>query len=539
MKLPKSIYITIISLVLFQILFVNCNKKDETPTGPEINPPTESNTGILVGTISDIDGNELADVIISAAGKTVSTNNQGYFTLEELNPTEKLLVTFEKEGYVTSQKIVAITVGTAAYINGALSIKAPPETFHSSLGGTITSQGITFTLPGNSYVDQSGNPYGGTVNLTSTYFDPALTSYVDLFPGDFTGVTTSGGTPQPIESYGFFDAELSTPDGSLLNLTSGSQVNITFPISPSLVSTAPETISLFYYNLPTGEWIEDGTATKQGGNYVGSVTHFTSWNYDRYYDITYIEGRVVDADGNPITNARVEANGIDYTGLSYKYTNSDGTFRLGVRPNSHIDVAAKKGGVTSAVIIINPTGGNQETENIGDILLAPPTGTITLTWSELPQDLDAHLLVPAQSAVGDPGHVFHRDKGSGSLYPYAELDTDDQDGNGPEIISIYKNLPGTYTYFVHNYDAQYFCSDPNQECDQSGYLSASNARVNLIFGGKAYTFNVPNSNPELKAVWRLFEINIDDLGNISINQLNDFADYGDLFPNKASLPTKQ
>ncbi len=516
------------ALIFGAVLISSCDEINDL-INPEDNDnvPPDTQTGFLVGTVYDANNSPLANVTVNVAGKTVTTNDQGYFSVDGLLPSSKILVNFSADGYVPNQKISQIVVGESSYITAKLATVGGSGTVSSTTGGSVTVQNVKFDLPANGFKDQLGNNYSGTVKLSSTYFDPTNSSFKDMFPGDFIGVSSSGGSEKPIMSYGFINASLTTPSGSKLDLISGSSVNIKFPIAQSLLGSAPQTIPMFYYDTTSGKWIEEGFATKVGNFYEGSVKHFTSWNWDRFYDVTYIKGRVVDADGNPIPNAKVEAVGQNYTGVSYRYTASDGAFTLGVRPNSHVIVTASKGGTSSSPITVNPTGSDGATYDVGDIILAPPLATITLTWSDMPEDLDSHLLIPSAASGGTPGHVYFGSKGSSTVYPYASLDTDDTDGQGPEIITIYKKYEGTYTYFVHNYTSTY--SEPtDQESDEYGHLTSSSAKVNLIVQGRAYSFDVPSTNSNNLPVWRAFELKVDAAGNVTVNLLNDFVKLTDV-----------
>jgi hypothetical protein len=77
---------------------------------------------------------------------------------------------------------------------------------------------------------------------------------------------------------------------------------------------------------------------------------------------------------------------------------------------------------------------------------------IILQWSTEPADLDAHLSGP--DGAGGRFHVFFINRGN-SPVPYASLDRDDRDGQGPEVLSITKSgaafVAGDYHMWVHNY----------------------------------------------------------------------------------------
>jgi hypothetical protein len=176
-------------------------------------------------------------------------------------------------------------------------------------------------------------------------------------------------------------------------------------------------------------------------------------------------------------------------------------------------VQAAKNGVTSASITVNPTAGNQGTINLGDIVLSPPVAIVTLTWGEAPSDLDSHLLIPVNGGYG-PGHVWYSNKGSRTSYPFADLDTDDVTSYGPEVVTILRKFAGTYNYLIHNFSGEAY-----------GPLTNSSAKISLIVGGSLYNFNVPGSNPNSYPVWHVFDLVVDDNGNVSINTINTFEEY--------------
>ena len=73
----------------------------------------------------------------------------------------------------------------------------------------------------------------------------------------------------------------------------------------------------------------------------------------------------------------------------------------------------------------------------------------TLTWGELPNDLDSHLWTP--DIEGSTYHIYFANKGNITVAPYAFLDVDDVTSWGPEHIVIQQTFPGTYYYSVHHY----------------------------------------------------------------------------------------
>jgi len=120
---------------------------------------------------------------------------------------------------------------------------------------------------------------------------------------------------------------------------------------------------------------------------------------------------------------------------------------------------------------------------------------IVLSWGESPPDLDAHLTGPAPD--GGRFHVYFAQKVfiQGET-KYADLDRDDVDSYGPEVITIYKQIDGEYRFSVHDYTNRYV--------RPSNALSRSGAQVEVYRGTtRLYTFKVPSREGTL---WTVFKI---------------------------------
>lgn len=122
---------------------------------------------------------------------------------------------------------------------------------------------------------------------------------------------------------------------------------------------------------------------------------------------------------------------------------------------------------------------------------------IVLSWGAFPEDLDAHLTGPTSDNAADPRfHVYWIDKSTSEVPPKVVLDLDDQDGEGPETITIHQQHNGVYRYSVHDYD--------NSAEPASTALANSGARVELFRNGfPTETFFVPGG---IGTLWTVFEL---------------------------------
>ena len=71
------------------------------------------------------------------------------------------------------------------------------------------------------------------------------------------------------------------------------------------MSSAPATIPLWSFDEDYGVWVEEGEAVLENGNYVGTVRHFSFWNYDVPVDLVNYCATFIDGEGNPLSNLSV------------------------------------------------------------------------------------------------------------------------------------------------------------------------------------------------------------------------------------------
>ncbi len=139
---------------------------------------------------------------------------------------------------------------------------------------------------------------------------------------------------------------------------------------------------------------------------------------------------------------------------------------------------------------------------------------IVLTWGAHPEDLDAHLSGPSGS--NEQFHIWWRNR---TLIDGRDfLDVDDQHSYGPETVTIYKPMHGTYRYVVHNFSGRHR--------KNSFDLSYSHAHVDVYADGALKAgFDIPCQSRG--NVWNVFEIN-EYQRIIPVNQLYDERESSDV-----------
>ena len=340
---------------------------------------TLSGLAVLTGVVRTALGAPMADVTVSIPdGTSVTSDLEGKFRIEGLEPNARSLVNFRKEGFARTQSPIELI---ADIENTLLQIMAEVDfidTFNSSDGLVfdIEAAGPAVILPADNFIDADGNIYEGDITVEATFYD--LTSGVDdgneLFatPGDFTATDLSG-DDQTLESFGMFQINLSDASGGELNLA-GATSSVIMPIQDlGAPPTLGDEVPAWSYDTDTGKWVEEaiGTVIELVDGTLAwefQAPHFSTWNCDRPIQTHgCLTGTVVDSQGNPRGGATVRAVGITYISTTTARTGQDGTFCLEV-----------KNGETVWAEISYSIAGQTATQRTDPVTISPGTASCSL-----------------------------------------------------------------------------------------------------------------------------------------------------------------
>ena len=365
--IPKrrlSLLVLSILLIAVMLLVAACDK--DKPTKPK------NEFGVVAGTVYSPGKAVLPGATVKIGDLSTTTDAQGRFILSGVTTASRVLVDFSMADRTSTQKVVSVSKGFTTYVSTTL-FQVFSATFSSQTPINIDS-GINISIPEQAFKTAAGTAFTGSVRAEVRYFDPTLPECLDAFPGTFSGIQTDGTTTM-FESYGFVSATFRNAENTdeILQLAQGKQAQLTAPIPYSLLPNAPNTMPLWYYDDETGHWREEGFATKIGDSYVGSVSHFSYWNFDdpvTIVDQATLSGKVMAADrGTPIAGAQVVATGVNYAGYTTAYTNDQGVFSISVKASATVKLQAFSG--TSASMstqsISTPAGG--QNAEVADLMI--------------------------------------------------------------------------------------------------------------------------------------------------------------------------
>lgn len=495
-----------LSIIFAAALVVSCGGgggggnpgPDPDPALPIPDPAPDNRPSVSAMATDYYTGSPVSDAVVSVrwGGSSdeffsAETNSTGKATLRYPEGTNALTIYSDAEGYAEFGRTFNFDTETIAVslipVHTNVTIDSGSENEILVDGESIIS------LPANAFVDADGNAFSGNIDAELTVIDPREDP--ELMPGQYEALDGTTGEISNIESFGAINATFEDADGNPLQLASGQTATVRIPLSGDS-SDAPENIPLFYYDDESGYWVEEGSATltEISGEffYVGTVSHFTTWNADRVYETVYLTGCAVNEDSSVAANVRVTATGLDYTGTSSVYTDAFGSFTIPVRMDSYLRVQASGNGRLSSS---QEFYSSEEDETLSDCLtLSAVDISIELSWSEEPEDLDTHLEGPDDASDSGQFHLYYSDDdlivGDESIF----IDVDDTDGFGPEVTYL-SGFPydGTYSYYVYLFYGE-------------GSIQDSPARVELNIAGNTSVFAPPSGEPS--ECWHVFDITV-------------------------------
>jgi carboxypeptidase family protein len=357
MKLPYLKLYSLIIILAVIIIPYSCKKDTAVP------PVATSISGL----VTDINKTPVSNATVTGGTVTATTDANGKFTLANVKFTaDSVLVNVTKDGFFQGSKNFVSTTGTVNNVTIRLIPKPAAATIPASSGGDVTVPGggsVNFT---GGFVNASnGSAYTGTVSVSTTYLNSTDQNFSANVPGNLKGVSASN-QPGVLQSFGVVAVEMNDASGNKLQLAPGKTATITLPIPAALQGNGPASIPLWYFDDIKGSWKEEGTATKQGSNYVGVVNHFSFWNAGDLSGSVNLSATFIDSNGVAFTNKLVSITRPD-SSIASSYTDSAGTVSGLVPVN---EVLAMK--------VFGDCGDIVYSKNIGPLSKDTVLGTITI-----------------------------------------------------------------------------------------------------------------------------------------------------------------
>ena len=360
-------------------LLASCHKgSDETSALPF--PTPEPVSASFQGKVVDENGQPVADATVLIGSGSVKTDPTGFFTVQHVQVDKHAaFMKVEKEGFFTGSRTMSVTAGSSNMARIKLMKKKMAGEFTPAAGGAITvpDGGGSVQFPANAVVNPSSSqPYTGTVSVAARYLDPTADNITEIMPGELRAIANDG-TERGLQSFAMMAVELTGTNGEKLQLASGKEASLTFPIPQELQNQAPQTIPLWYFDETKGLWKEEGFAKKEGNNYVGTVKHFSYWNCDLPYNTVDFEVAFKDEAGHVMPSLKVIIKNNDPGDVSiygYEYTDQAGNIQSKIPANRNLKM-----------IVLNQLGTELYSQAFTSTTGATVLGAISINTSSLPR----------------------------------------------------------------------------------------------------------------------------------------------------------
>ena len=301
-----------------------CGKSSETgqDTGIQL---TQEAHGKVAGMVVDTEGNPIFGVSAVINGNAVITDMGGIFVIPDIEPSDRLLVSFIKDGYAKNYSYVSLESFETVNTNVTMLPITGEVTIDSSVDSEVSVEGSTLSFTAGSFVTASGGQYTGNVRVQVTNLNPhtadSLASPGDLSAISFSsdsGTAKTSSTPVQLVSYGMVDVSLFGDDDEVLNIEDNTPAIVEISISngelPEIYQLANGDEQIAWsFNPELGKWIEEdtGNVVERNGElfFQFQATHFSWWNCDQGFVPSCASGRVVDMIDFPVRGAEVVCNG--------------------------------------------------------------------------------------------------------------------------------------------------------------------------------------------------------------------------------------
>ena len=310
---------------LFLLISSSCQKEEAadpieaTPAGVFGAQTTLNVAGVVVDEAgAPVTG---ATVIAGFGSQSTTSDANGAFRIQGITGYNGLgLIRVSKQGYFPGSRSF-LPAGSLNTVRVTLLTRQLAGTVDGATGGEVSVQGATVAFGASSF-SLNGAPYSGEVRVYMKQLDPTAPDFVDQMPGSLIALQEDA--LRALVSYGMLVVELTDDQGQRVELSEGTTAEMHFPITANQQTSAPSTIDLWWYDEVAGFWRHEGTASREGIEYIATVSHFSFWNCDMPFETVQLTGNLTSG-GAPIPGALVTLIST-LSGSASDYTGQDGEF---------------------------------------------------------------------------------------------------------------------------------------------------------------------------------------------------------------------
>ena len=257
----------------------------------------------FIGQIVNENSQPIEGVEIKIGSITKHTDSKGVFVIKNAEVYEKFAyITAKKAGFINGSRTVVPNSGSNTIKIMMLTATVQATVASGTASNVTLSNGTKVAFDGT-FKTEAGAAYSGIVKVMMHHLDPSDATTKDKMPGSLMAQNATG-SQRILETYGMMNVELQDASGNKLQIANPTSIEM--PINALQSASAPNTIPLWYFDETAGYWKEEGSATKVGNKYIGTVKHFSWWNCDVQFPTVSLGITVVNSNQDPMAGVRVE-----------------------------------------------------------------------------------------------------------------------------------------------------------------------------------------------------------------------------------------
>jgi hypothetical protein len=330
--------------------------------------------------VQDEAGSPVQAARIRVAGVDLSTDATGQVSTTLPDNTTETIAVITKVGFATNAKTATFFSGKTSELRVILFAHQVVSSYAANAGVTVQPGGAQVQIPANAtYRTTAGAAYTGTVTVSASYFNPETVRGIQGFSQPYLG--RDAGAEIGLISVGAIEVKLTGAGGVALEMTNAAPATLTFPATGN--SAALSTIPLWFYDESAKIWVREGQANRQAdGTYVGTVSHFTTWNLDAPINSSATLNICFrNAQGQPVSPVRVTLSSIGWS-MSGSVS-ADGNLRL-LRVPTNTSFELRVTNPALAPITITPLTLNENRQLDCIVLTGPATSFTQLPPTTVP-----------------------------------------------------------------------------------------------------------------------------------------------------------
>ena len=303
--------------------------------------------GGIWGRVNDVEGVSLKDVavfIVSQDEQTGSiyTDETGVFIVSSIAESERSVLRFEKDGYVTQFATVPVYANVVSDVNVTMIKQGHSALFLAEEQLQVEFENVELVLPPDSLVDEQGDYVSGYVKVTITYYDIA-TDDILAAPGDFVCVYGENDVDALIGSVGMFAVEFSQEDQKL-DIAQNYAAEVSIKIAENSGFGFAHWIPGWRFGDQSGKWIQRDSCLVDIYEEHCSMNIDSAgiWNLELPYSSVCYSGKVLGGNDQVVGGVEIVAEGLDYVGRSMAHTNKEGEYEISIQADSNANLIFKK-----------------------------------------------------------------------------------------------------------------------------------------------------------------------------------------------------